>query len=184
MPVFPAEAIQISCNFDILPAVRDNLTDAALLPPSQGLKAVGAFAFSQGCSGQMGQGQAKSEIRFNRLENVQISQLLKVEIRVTPQHPIIEAIDIEADDQVEGLQALDQLFDLIFHIFAKPIFPRIVKYGTTDFHQVCTVPAADFSRRTLGFKVKNPKMQTFCRGGDCRGWGSQVRVRLNLNGGK
>ena len=99
---------QVAQQGDVVAAVVLDLLDAALLPPAQALQAVGALADAEGLLAEVAEGQAESQALVDGVEHVEGGKRLQIAVGVAAQHLVVEALHVEAHDQIGFGQALDQ----------------------------------------------------------------------------
>ena len=67
----------------------------------------------QPCSGMVKR-QSKTQMIFDLIQNIQIGELCEIKVGIAFEHLIIEALNVKADNQVQGLKVFNKPGDLVF----------------------------------------------------------------------
>ena len=155
---------QVAGHGHILPAIGDDVVNAPLLPPGQGLHAAGALGRAQGFAGQMVQRKAIAQRRVNASQDIQRGQRGKIETAQAAEHRVVKLEDIETDHQVKFHQIADQTRHVLLQVVTEIVAPRVIDDHAADPHQVGPVPTAHLLGRTPGLQIQHRETKSLGQG--------------------
>ena len=100
---------KVSEQCDVLAAVALDFVHAALFPPDQRLQAVARLADTEGLFAEVAECKSVAQALMDRGQHVEGWKRQQIGIRVTPQYFVIEANDVETDDEIRFAESTGEL---------------------------------------------------------------------------
>ena len=141
-------------DFDVVTAVFGNFHEFAFFEPADGLQAFGGFFDAEGGGGDGIEREAVAQFFLEVDEHVEGGELVEVVGGVAVEDFVIEAEDVEADDEVGALQFGDEVVDLAFAVNFVIAARGAVGDADAHAHFGDVAPTTDFISGLLGFEIK------------------------------
>jgi hypothetical protein len=142
VPLLEPVLKQVPRNFDVVTAVVGQFLHLPLFEPFQCLQSITGFLLVQCFCGKVIETQTEPETPIQIFKNVKGGESLQVFSRVRSKHRIVEALDVETDDEVRLLQVLEEGVHLILLIRKEPVFSGVENHGNRDSHEMGVLPPA------------------------------------------
>lgn len=140
-------------DFDVEAAVFGDFQEFSLFPPFDGLQAFGGLFDAEGCGGYGVEGEPVLKFCLELNEHVEGWELGEIEDGVTVEDFVIEAEDIETDDEIGAGEFLDEIVDLGFGVDFVGTPGGAIGDRDADAHIADFVPTSHLIGRFLGFDV-------------------------------
>jgi len=141
-------------DFDVVTAVFGDLEETAFAEPVDGLHAFGGFFDAKRRASHGIEREAVLEFVLEFDQHVEGRHLSQIIDCIIMQNFVIESEVVETDYQIGPLQFGEEVVDLFFAV--NPVSATSGAVGDADAHAHLAniVPAADFVRRLLCFKIE------------------------------
>ncbi len=152
--MFGAELVDEFGEFDVVTAVFGDFVEAAFAEPLDGLKTFAGLFETEGGVGDGIEGEPVFEGIGDDEEHIEGGDLGEVEDGVAVEDFVVEADDIETDDEIGALEFADEGIDVLLLVDLVTLTGGAVGHAHTHLQVPHMIPSADFIGGLLGFEIE------------------------------